>query len=144
MNFFVFPFYIVADKSSLLALFWRNSDIITYFLFTPWRYRSCGNLTVSHILYEVSWKQTFYRVGSSAPRPTPNLEDQGLLVWHLLRNMSGMGGPTSSYAATGIALEFTGAHKSPHLATKYFRLTNSVAPEPEGSSRYSQELATGI
>jgi hypothetical protein len=57
----------------------------------------------------------FYRVGSSAPRPTPNLEDQ---VWHLPRNLSGMGGPTSSYAAAGIALEFTGAHKLPHPATK--------------------------
>jgi hypothetical protein len=32
-----------------------------------------------------------------------------------------MGGPTSSYAAAGIALEFTGAHKLPHPATKCFR-----------------------
>jgi hypothetical protein len=28
-----------------------------------------------------------------------------------------MGGPTSSYAAAGIALEFIGAHKPPHPAT---------------------------
>jgi hypothetical protein len=31
--------------------------------------------------------------------------------------MSGMGGPTSSYAAAGIAFEFIGAHKAPHPAT---------------------------
>jgi hypothetical protein len=41
-----------------------------------------------------------------------------LLVWHLPRNLSGMGGPTSSYAAADIALEFIGAHKPPHPATK--------------------------
>jgi hypothetical protein len=32
-----------------------------------------------------------------------------------------MGGPTSSYAAAGIALESIGAHKPPHPATKCFR-----------------------
>jgi hypothetical protein len=32
-----------------------------------------------------------------------------------------MGGPTSSYAAAGIALEFIGAHKPPQPATKCFR-----------------------
>jgi hypothetical protein len=32
-----------------------------------------------------------------------------------------MGGSTSSYAAAGIALEFIGAHKPPHPATKCFR-----------------------
>jgi hypothetical protein len=29
-----------------------------------------------------------------------------------------MGGPTSSYAAASMVLEFTGAHKPPHPATK--------------------------
>jgi hypothetical protein len=32
-----------------------------------------------------------------------------------------MGGPTSSYAAAGIALEFIGAHKPPHPAGKCCR-----------------------
>jgi hypothetical protein len=31
------------------------------------------------------------------------------------------GGPTSSYAATGIPLEFISAHKPPHPATKWFQ-----------------------
>jgi hypothetical protein len=31
-----------------------------------------------------------------------------------------MGGPTSSYAAAGIALEFIGAHMPPHPTTKCF------------------------
>jgi hypothetical protein len=44
-----------------------------------------------------------------------------LLVWHFPRNLSGMGGPTSSYAATSIAFKFIGAHKPPHPATKCFR-----------------------
>jgi hypothetical protein len=32
-----------------------------------------------------------------------------------------MGGPTSSYSAAGIALEFLGTHKTPHPATNCFR-----------------------
>jgi hypothetical protein len=32
-----------------------------------------------------------------------------------------MGGHTSSYAAAGMTLEFIGAHKPPHPATKCFR-----------------------
>jgi hypothetical protein len=32
-----------------------------------------------------------------------------------------MRGPTSSYAAPGIALLFIGAHKPPHPATYFFR-----------------------
>jgi hypothetical protein len=64
----------------------------------------------------------FYRVGSSAPRPTPNLEDQGISL--SLASPSKPvrhGGPTSSYAAAGIALEFIVAHKPPHPATNCFR-----------------------
>jgi hypothetical protein len=44
-----------------------------------------------------------------------------LIVWHLPRNVSDMGGPTSSYGAAGTALEFTGAHKPAHPAIKCFR-----------------------
>jgi hypothetical protein len=48
----------------------------------------------------------FYGERSSASRPTPNLEDQGisLLVWIIPFDLSGMGGPTSSYATAGIPL----------------------------------------
>jgi hypothetical protein len=44
-----------------------------------------------------------------------------LFVWHLPQNLSSMGGPTSSYTATGIAFLFIGARKPPHLATRCFR-----------------------
>jgi hypothetical protein len=44
-----------------------------------------------------------------------------LLIWDLPRNLSSVGGLTSSYAAAGIALEFIGAHKPPHPATKVFQ-----------------------
>jgi hypothetical protein len=43
----------------------------------------------------------FYRVGSSAPRPTPNLEDQGI-----------------SLSLASPSKPVTGAHKPPHPATK--------------------------
>jgi hypothetical protein len=47
----------------------------------------------------------FSGVGSLAPRPTPNLEDQGLhFVWPIPFDLSGMGGPTRSYAPASIAL----------------------------------------
>jgi hypothetical protein len=42
---------------------------------------------------------------SSASRPTPNLEDQGIfLVWIIPFDLSGLGDPTSSYATAGIAV----------------------------------------
>jgi hypothetical protein len=47
-----------------------------------------------------------------SPTPNPNLEDQVIsLSLHLPRNLSGMCGPTISYAAAGIALQFTDSHK---------------------------------
>jgi hypothetical protein len=50
-----------------------------------------------------------------ASRPTPNLEDQGILfVWLLTLDLSGLGGPTSSYATAGIALRVSGASKPHH------------------------------
>jgi hypothetical protein len=45
---------------------------------TPWSYSPCRTLAASRILCEASWQQIFTRLGSSAPRPTPNLEDQGI------------------------------------------------------------------
>jgi len=35
-------------------------------------------------------------------------------VWALPFNLSGMGGPASSYATAGIALRVTQSHKPPH------------------------------
>jgi hypothetical protein len=43
-----------------------------------------------------------------------------------------MGGPTSSYAAASIALEFIGAYKPPHPVTKCFRQVGDTI-EGEGS-----------
>jgi hypothetical protein len=60
-------------------------------------------------------------MGSSAPRPTPNPEDQGIsLSLAPPSKPVRHGGPTNSYAAAGIALEFIGAHKPPRPATKCF------------------------
>jgi hypothetical protein len=54
--------------------------------------------------------------------PTPNLEGKGISLG-LARPSKPVrhGGPTSSYAAAGIASELNGAHKPPHPASKYFR-----------------------
>jgi hypothetical protein len=50
-----------------------------------------------------------------ASRPTPNLEDQvSLFVWLLPFDLSGLGGPASSYATAGIALRVSGALKPHH------------------------------
>jgi hypothetical protein len=50
-----------------------------------------------------------------------------------------MGGPTSSYAAAGKALEFIGTHKTPHPATECFRqggdtIKEAVDSFPEGKA----------
>jgi len=57
----------------------------------------------------------FYGVRLLASRPTPNLEDQGVfLCLGSTFDLSGMGGPTSSYATAGIVLRVTESHKLPH------------------------------
>jgi hypothetical protein len=89
---------------------------------TPWRYSSCRTLTASHTLCEVSWQKIFTGWGRQPHAQPSTLRTRvSLLVWHLPRNLSGTGDPTSSYAAAGIALEFIGAHKPPHPATECFR-----------------------
>jgi hypothetical protein len=99
----------------VLTVMWSKFFRYLAVLLTPWRYSSCRALAASLILCDVSWQQIFYRVRSSAPHPTPTRRTRvSLLVWHLPRNLSGMVGPTSSYAAAGIALEFFGARKPPH------------------------------
>jgi hypothetical protein len=48
-------------------------------------------------------------------RPTPSLEDKvSLFVWLLPVDLSGIDGPTSSYATAGIALRVSGALKPHH------------------------------
>ena len=50
----------------------------------------------------------FYRVQSLAARPTPTWRVRvSLFVWVLSFDLSGKGGPTSSYATAGIALRVT-------------------------------------
>jgi hypothetical protein len=61
----------------------------------------------------ISEQFNFYGVRSSALCPTPNLEDQGIpLRLAPTFDLSGLGGPTGSYAAAGIALEVSGALKN--------------------------------
>jgi hypothetical protein len=91
---------------------------------TPWHYSSCRTLAASHIPLYVRFRDNeFLQGGVVSPTPNPPTwrTRVSFLVWHLPRNLSGMAGPTSSYAAAGIALEFIGAHKPPHPATKCFR-----------------------
>jgi hypothetical protein len=57
----------------------------------------------------------FYGIGMSTQCPTPSLEDQGVfLFWNLTVDLSSLGDPASSYAATGIALVIIGSHKTHH------------------------------
>jgi hypothetical protein len=54
----------------------------------------------------------------SASRPTPNLRTKvSLFLWLLSHELSGLGGPTNSYATGGIALRVSGALK-PHRHDK--------------------------
>jgi hypothetical protein len=86
----------------------------TYLLLTPWRYSSCRTLVASHILCEVSWQQFFTEWSLQPHAQPPTWRTRlSLLVWHPPRNLSGMGGPTSSYAAAGVTFEFIVAHKPP-------------------------------
>jgi hypothetical protein len=55
---------------------------------------------------------SFYGVRLLVARPTPNQQDQGILLLPL--DLSGMGAATSSYATAGIALRVSGALKPHH------------------------------
>jgi hypothetical protein len=44
----------------------------------------------------------FYGIGMSIQCRTPNLEDQGVLVWNLTLDLSSLGDPVSSYLWAGI------------------------------------------
>jgi hypothetical protein len=58
---------------------------------------------------------SFYGGRLLASRPTPNLEDQGILfIWLLPLDLSGIVNPISSYAIAGIALRVSGALKPHH------------------------------
>jgi hypothetical protein len=43
-----------------------------------------------------------------------NMEGQDVSVWHLAENLSGMGGCSCSFAATGIACKLTDAYELHH------------------------------
>jgi hypothetical protein len=50
-------------------------------------------------------KSKFYRVGLSAPRLIPNLEDLVItFIWVMTLDLFGVGAPARSYATAGIAL----------------------------------------
>jgi hypothetical protein len=92
-----------------------------YYLLTPWRYSSCRTLAASRIVCQVSWQQILTGWGRQPhTQPSTLWTRVSLLVWHLPRNLSNMGGPTSSYAAYGIALVHC-CTQAPHPATKPFR-----------------------
>jgi hypothetical protein len=71
--------------------------------------------TTSEADFPVSEHFSFYGVRLLNPRLIPNLEDQNipLCLAHTL-DLSGMDGPTSSYATAGIALGVSGALKPHH------------------------------
>jgi hypothetical protein len=91
------------------------------YLLTPWRYGSCRTLVTSHIRCEVSWKKIFTGWCRHPHAQPPTWRTRISLSLAPPSKSVGMGGPTSSYAAADIDLEFTGAHKPPHPATDCFR-----------------------
>jgi hypothetical protein len=118
-----------AHSRSRVFLYRYSSKHLTFLLvtFTHRTYllsgaSSCRTLAAWHILCEVSWQQIFTGWGRQPHAQPPTWRTRvSLLVWHLPRNLSDMGVPTSSYAAAGIALEFIVVHKPPHPATEIFR-----------------------
>jgi hypothetical protein len=116
ISLYVTKFFTLHYTNFFYLLFLLFSSIP---LLTPWRYSSCSTLATSHILCDVSWQQMFTVWGRQPHAQPPTCMTRvSLLVWHLPRNPSGMGGLTSSYIAL---LEFIGAYKPPHPATKCFR-----------------------
>jgi hypothetical protein len=96
-------------------------SLLTYLL-TPWSYISFRTLAASHTLCEVSWQQPFTGWSRQPHVQSPTWRTRVyLLVWHIPRNLSGMGGPTSSYAAVGISFRAYWCTQAPHPATKCFR-----------------------
>jgi hypothetical protein len=78
------------------------------------RYRT---ITKRCVISQKNANLGFLRVEDVAARPTPNLEGQRIFVRHMAQNLSGMGGPASSYAAAGIAFEFADVGKVHTLLT---------------------------
>ena len=79
--------------------------------------------------------------------PTPNLEDQCISVWVLSFDLSGKGGPTSSYATAGITLWIIAPRKPLYPAKDAFvKVTqNSIEVEAETkeSTRKTEEKLDG-
>lgn len=94
----------------LLLLLWYNSLIQAL---TTW--------AVLFSLTNVVWGFTtwvlFTGIGSWAPSPNLQPEEPGYLSnWQLAGNQSGMGDPTSCYAAVGVAFTFSDGCKPTHPA----------------------------
>jgi hypothetical protein len=63
----------------------------------------------------ISEQFNFYGVRLSASRPTPTWRTRvSFFVWLLPLDLSGLGGPTSSYATADIALRVSGSLKPHH------------------------------
>jgi hypothetical protein len=62
----------------------------------------------------ISEQFNFYGMRLPASRLPPNLEDLGIPLWLLSLDLSGRGGPSSSYDTAGIALRVSGARKPHH------------------------------
>jgi hypothetical protein len=75
----------------------RNRDCFLCLCFLAYLLRGA---TILHILYVRFHDSKFLQGGVVSPTPNPPTwrTRVSLLVWHLSRNLSGMGGPTSSYA----------------------------------------------
>jgi hypothetical protein len=95
-----------AIPALLITSLFRQSVL---YLRTPWRYRSCTTLAAS--IFCGRFRDSKF-LQDGVVSPTPNLEDQGISL-NLASPSKPVrhGGPTSSCAAAGIALEFIGAHK---------------------------------
>ena len=100
-----------------LKVFWLR------FLWLPWvsviAYIDSGNSSSSSSSgIKVCGGHIFYGVGLSAPCPTPNLEVRSIPFSQAITfDLSGKGGPTSSYATASIAFKIIWPHQPRHYVT---------------------------
>jgi hypothetical protein len=107
----VFLFYTLKIQASCSP---TKPHSVIFFYGATARYRALASLIKPlHSRLDSRFWDTyiFYSERSSASHPTPNLEDQGI---SFSSDLSGMGGPTSSYATAGIALRAIWPHKPCH------------------------------
>jgi len=86
-----------------------------YHTFTTTLSLSLSNKLSGFISLRLCDSNIFNEVGSTAPRPTHNLEDQDIpLIWVIIIDLSKMGGLTSSCATGGICLRIPWPWKPQH------------------------------